>query len=136
VTRAEETEIIVGAAVFVISLVGSVVIVGAVISRLPRDFLSRHGSAPQPSLPVRIGKNLLGVLLVVAGAIMSLPGVPGQGVLTMIVGLLLIDFPGKRAVERRIFSKPVVMNGLNRLRSRLGKEPLDPPPTAAAGAPR
>lgn len=129
VTRAQ-TEILVGAVMFVISLAGSMAIAAAVISRLPRDFLTRHGPGPRASLPARIGKNLLGVVLLVAGAIMALPGVPGQGLLTMLVGLLLLDLPGKRAVERRLFAKPAVLNGINQLRTRLGKEPLDPPSTA------
>src|SRR4051812_12807657 len=43
-----------------------------------------------------VGKNVAGVVMVLAGLVMTLPGVPGQGILTMIIGLTLVDFPGKR----------------------------------------
>jgi UPF0716 family protein affecting phage T7 exclusion len=72
----------------------------------------------------RSGKNLLGVLLVVVGAILALPGVPGQGLLTILVGLLLLDLPGKRRIERRMVGRPRILRMINRLRKRFGRSPL------------
>jgi hypothetical protein len=69
-------------------------------------------------------KNLLGLVLVFAGIIMSLPGVPGQGVLTILLGIMLLDFPGKRALETRIVGRPRVNSAVNALRARFGKPPL------------
>ena len=41
-----------------------------------------------------IGKNILGLFLVALGVVLSLPGVPGQGLLTILLGIMLLDFPG------------------------------------------
>ena len=49
-----------------------------------------------------IGKNALGIMLVLLGILMSIPGVPGQGILTILLGIMLIDLPGKRALEYKI----------------------------------
>ena len=73
------------------------------------------------------GRNVLGLALVVVGIILSIPGVPGQGFLTILTGLILMDFPGKRGLERRLFARPAVLGTVNRLRLRLGRKPLEPP---------
>jgi hypothetical protein len=49
---------------------------------------------------------------------------PGQGVLTLCVSLFLLDFPGKRRLERRILGYPPVLHALNRLRTRAGQPPF------------
>ena len=72
-----------------------------------------------------IGKNVAGVVLVLLGLVMALPGIPGQGVLTMIVGLTLIDFPGKRGLERRLIGRPHILRAINRLRARFDRAPLE-----------
>jgi hypothetical protein len=59
-----------------------------------------------------------------------LPGIPGQGVLTILLGIMLADFPGKQKLERKLVSIPSVLSAVNRLRKRFKKPPLviDPPP--------
>ena len=71
-----------------------------------------------------VGKNILGLLLVAAGIMMSLPGVPGQGVLTILLGIMLMDFPGKRTLEVKIVSRPKVLRTINRVRARFDRPPL------------
>jgi len=71
-----------------------------------------------------IAKNLPGVLLVLIGIILSLPGVPGQGILTILIGVMLLNFPGKRHLEQRLVSRPRVFHAVNRLRARFGRPPL------------
>jgi hypothetical protein len=71
-----------------------------------------------------VGKNLLGAFLVLLGIVLSLPGVPGQGILTILIGVMLLDFPGKRDLERKLVSRPKVREGIDRLRQRFGKPPL------------
>jgi hypothetical protein len=56
---------------------------------------------------------------------MALPGVPGQGILTMIIGLTLVDFPGKLDLERRLIARPVVLRRLNALRTRFKRAALE-----------
>jgi hypothetical protein len=55
---------------------------------------------------------------------MSLPGVPGQGVLTILLGVMLLDFPGKRNLETRLVRQPRVFRSINALRARFDKPPL------------
>jgi hypothetical protein len=72
-----------------------------------------------------IGKNIAGVLLVALGVVLSLPGVPGQGLLTVLLGIMLLDFPGRHRLEQKLLSKPSIVNTINRLRGRFEKPPLE-----------
>lgn len=49
---------------------------------------------------------------------------PGQGVLTILIGLSLLDLPGKRAVERRLIGNPAVLRAVNALRAKAHRPPL------------
>ena len=119
-------------AMFLVSSLGSVTVVAWVLVRLPADyFRNEHhrvflwaDAHPLLRWTALIAKNLLGGLLVVLGAIMSLPGVPGQGLLTILIGIMLLDFPGKRSLERALVSRPAVKRSINRLRERFGTPPL------------
>ena len=71
-----------------------------------------------------IGKNLAGVILMVLGVVMSLPGVPGPGLLTILFGVMLVDFPGKRRLELKLVSQPRVLKAINDLRKRFGRQPM------------
>lgn len=67
-------------------------------------------------------KNLIGAVLVGVGVVMLFT--PGQGVLTILMGVMLLDFPGKRQLERRLVGRPRVLNAINSLRARFGKPPV------------
>jgi len=69
-----------------------------------------------------ITKNILGALLVLAGVVMLFT--PGQGILSLLLGITLLDFPGKVAVERWIVNRPHVLPLINRMRAKAGKPPL------------
>ena len=71
-----------------------------------------------------IGKNLAGVVLIVLGVVMSLPGIPGPGLVTILFGVMLVDFPGRRWLEHKIVSRPAVQKTINNLRKRFGKKPI------------
>jgi hypothetical protein len=85
-------------------------------------------------------KNALGGILAVLGFIMALPLVPGPGLVFILIGVSLIDFPGKRKAERRLLAVPSVTRFLNEVRARFGRAPLvlddpehrDQPPRAGA----
>ena len=49
---------------------------------------------------------------------------PGQGVLTMLIGISLIDFPGKHTLEARMISQPLVLQTINKVREKFGRSPL------------
>ena len=72
-----------------------------------------------------VGKNLLGVVHLVIGVIMSLPGVPGQGILTILIGIMLLDIPGTRRLELKLVRRPKVLSAINRIRARFHKPPLE-----------
>jgi hypothetical protein len=72
-----------------------------------------------------LGRNLAGAVLMVVGALMALPGIPGQGLLTMLIGLSLLSFPGKRRLERRFVRMPALLRAINRLRARFARQPLE-----------
>ncbi|HKZ05207.1 MAG TPA: hypothetical protein VJU81_07025 [Methylomirabilota bacterium] len=112
------------------SLVSLVAVTAVLVSLPPGHFRSDTPAGVWPRGPVlralwRIGKNLLGLALVALGALLSLPGIPGQGLLTILIGLILLDFPGKRGLERRLVSRPSVLGAINRLRARFGRPPME-----------
>ena len=120
---------ILGALLFVGGLVVSTVLAGLVLVLFPADHFVRP---PKPLSGVRritlvVLKNLAGVALVVAGVVLSLPGIPGQGLLTVFAGLLLLDIPGKRRLELAILRRPLVHRVVGRLRARFRRPPLELP---------
>jgi hypothetical protein len=54
---------------------------------------------------------------------------PGQGVVTLLVGLSLLDLPGKRRFERRLIERPPVRRALDGLRRSVRRPPIEIPPT-------
>jgi hypothetical protein len=118
------------AMLFLLTFLGSLAVAAVVLVRLPADYFrgERRGplSAGHPILRWggQILRNLLGLLLILLGLLLSLPGVPGQGLLTMLIGLMLVDFPGKRRLERALVSRSGVRGAIDRLRARFGRPPL------------
>ena len=110
---------------FVVSLVG----IPFLLVRLPSDYFDERHSRNwmQDHHPVLrlIGlglKNAVGALLFLAGIAMIV--LPGQGLLTMLIGISLLDFPGKRHMERRLIGQPAVLKTINKLREKFGRPPL------------
>lgn len=121
--------ILLGIVLFVVSLLGSALVVGVVIVKIPANYFSSHyrqDFLPNSSWFTRwgavIAKNIIGLLLVIAGIIMLIG--PGQGILTILIGLILMDIPGKRPLEARIIKRPAVLALVNSLRTRYHKPPL------------
>jgi hypothetical protein len=120
-----------GVAIFLVTFFANLALVSFILVKIPADYFSesRQGEfLATQSRVIRglalIGKNIAGVILVVLGIILSLPGVPGQGVLTILLGVMLLDFPGRRRFERWIVSSPKVLKTVNKLRERFAKRPL------------
>lgn len=132
-------------ALTVFSLVSLVFILGSVgrmVVRLPADYF--NGPAPKRPpcskgpfgrLLVKLGRNLLGALLLLLGLVLVVPGVPGQGLLTILVGLLFVDFPGKYRLERFLLGWRPLRKLVDRLRIKRGRPPLDPQTPHAASGP-
>ena len=117
--------------IFVLTFGISLAIVSLVLVKLPATYFKKSHKrkflANRPRI-IRglaiIGKNLLGVLLVVVGILLSLPGVPGQGLLTILLGVMLLDFPGKPRLEHWLVSRPKILRTINKLRHRFSKPAL------------
>jgi hypothetical protein len=125
----ELSAVVVGFAI--ISAVVSLTVVGYVLARLPADYFvnpearerqeKRH---PVAHIALLIGRNFLGYFLILLGMILSLPGVPGQGILTILMGVMLIDLPGKLRIEFWLVTRRFVLGPVNKLRAKFGQPPL------------
>ena len=108
----------------------SLVVVGYALARLPADyFVNPEARRPIDRHPVLkvilcLARNLFGYFLILLGVVLSLPGVPGQGILTILMGVLLIDFPGKHHAERWLLTRRGVLAAINKVRAKLGRPPL------------
>jgi hypothetical protein len=116
---------------FLLSLALSFIAIAVVMVKIPRNYFSSHyrqDFLPNSPWLVRWGatilKNLLGVVLIILGVVLSLPGVPGQGILTILLGLIMLDIPGKRPLESRIIKQHSILSSINKLRAKFKKEPL------------
>ena len=67
-------------------------------------------------------KNIVGFLLIIAGIIMIFT--PGPGVPTILLGLIMMDIPGKRPLEAKLINRPMVLSAVNDLRAKYNKPPL------------
>lgn len=100
-----------------------------VILVLPPDYFVRKRPAaldPRPivRLVLLIARNLLGGLLLVVGLVMALPLVPGPGLVFVLIGMGLVDFPGKRALELRLLRQRRLLRSVNAIRARFGRQAL------------
>lgn len=124
------TAILVSAGFFVLSFCLSIIVVAIVVVKIPANYFSSHyrqDFLPNSSWFTRWGvtiiKNVIGLVLVMAGIVMLIG--PGQGVLTILIGLIMMDIPGKRPLEARIIKRPAVLAAVNNLRARWKKPPLE-----------
>ena len=113
-------------------LIISVFMMVLIISFLPEDYFKsenrnlissvQNSRYPLLKLLVLITKNFFGVLLLLSGILMLV--LPGQGILTIITGLVFIDYPGKYKFERKLLRQKGVIKSINWIRSRLSKPSL------------
>ena len=101
------------------------------ITRIPADYFchrhrlhtrSRH---PLAGFAAATAKNLIGVVFVLAGILLLF--MPGQGLILLLMGMLIMNYPGKYALERWVIQRRGVLPALNSLRARYDKPPLLPP---------
>ncbi|HXU90394.1 MAG TPA: hypothetical protein VFQ62_16185 [Methylomirabilota bacterium] len=98
-------------------------VAGAVLLSLPADYL-REGDRAERHWLARTGRTLLGIVLIGIGVVLSVPGIPGQGILTIVAGLTLIEFPGRHRLITAILARPTVLRAANRLRLRFKRPPF------------
>lgn len=112
------------------TFVATLVLVPFLLTRLPTDYFvhrKRHRAPwadqhPIVRLLLVVGKNLLGIIFLMAGFLMLF--LPGQGLLTIVMGIALLDLPGKYKLERWLIARPAIFKSINWLRQRSGRSPL------------
>ena len=67
-------------------------------------------------------KNIIGYLLIVGGILMLV--LPGQGLFTIFIGLMMSNYPGKYYIEKKIIAIPSILKTINWLRKQSNKEPI------------
>ena len=112
--------------IFILSILG----ISWFIAQIPEDyFLStkRKPSKWQEQKPILrlaviFGKNIIGFSLIIGGLLMLV--LPGQGLLTIVTGLLLVNYPGKYKLEKKLVAIPSIFRALNWIRVKANKPPL------------
>jgi hypothetical protein len=119
------------AVISIISFIGSLLLIPLLAIRIPEDYFAgkkRHRWEPwaheHPVIrwSLLIAKNALGYIFIILGIAMLV--LPGQGILTILIGIMFINFPGKYQLERWVVMQGPVLKTINRLRHRAGRAPL------------
>ncbi|SPP64811.1 PGPGW domain-containing protein [Nitrospira lenta] len=112
-----------------VGFIGTLIAIPFIMVRLPADYFDtrtpRHWMKnynPIIRLTGLIVKNVVGAVFLLAGLAMLF--LPGQGILTMLIGISLLDFPGKRKLEAKIVGQRTVLQALNAMRAKFDKPPL------------
>jgi hypothetical protein len=113
---------------FLVMCLASLAVVTFFIVRIPTDYFSkerwRSARSTRARVAIAVLKNVGGVALILVGIVLSFPGIPGQGILTILVGLMLTDLPGVRRLERALARRRSVKRALDTIRAKFGREPL------------
>lgn len=112
-----------------VGLVYAAVMFAAVARMSPDYFVSRAPTAGtwrlRHPLVRRMGhvvKNVVGLLLLAVG--LAMLALPGPGLLTVLVALSLLDFPGKRELVLRIVRERHVHRSIDWIRRKARRPPL------------
>ena len=117
----------------VVMFVGTLIVLPILIVRMSPDYFlhrkpppdSWRGSHPFVRWTVLIIKNVVGAALLIAGLVMLLT--PGQGILSILVGLSMMNVPGKRRLELRLVQSKPVLHAINWIRAKSHRPPLQVP---------
>ena len=115
----------------ILTMVGSLYLAFKLLVGIPADYFQNPekptiaSDDKSKSVPCKIVRNALGCILVAAGIAMLV--LPGQGLLTIFAGLLIMDFPGKYRIERRMGTIPGLLKVVNAVRRKAGHDPLHIP---------
>lgn len=111
-----------------ITFVLSLLLLPWFVSRIPVDYFTRPRDPHawhvllQPRAMVR---NMLGFPVLLAGIAMLV--LPGQGLITIMIGLGIMIFPGKFELEKWVVTRKGVLQAVNWIRRKSHHPPLDTP---------
>lgn len=86
---------------------------------IPPHLTSMHSNRTKL---LKMAKMLVGVSFLLIGLVMLV--LPGQGLITMLIGFSLLPFPGKNKMEQNILSRKSVRSSLNWIRIKANKDPF------------
>tara|TARA_B100000927_G_C16451874_1_gene464186 strand:+ start:1332 stop:1757 length:426 start_codon:yes stop_codon:yes gene_type:complete len=115
----------ISAVIFVFSLLS----IKWLVALIPSDyFIKKEDSKFKKKYPFLwflslIIKNIFGYSLIIGGIFMLI--LPGQGVFTIMIGLMLSNYPGKYAIEKKFIAIPSVLKGINWLRKKSNEPPIN-----------
>ena len=112
-----------------IAFIASLIAVPLILVRLPSDYFDirtpRHWMKDHHPVLRVLGlviKNVVGIVFLLVGIAMLF--LPGQGLLTMLIGISLMDFPRKRELEAKMVGQPTLLGVINAMRQKFDKPPL------------
>jgi hypothetical protein len=112
------------------TFLGSLIAIPVIVVRLPEDyFVQRRKVSQNRSLfyyfmwsIFTVLKNGIGFLFLAAGIAMLF--LPGQGLITILIGLSLLDFPGKHTLQDYFVRVSSVQKTMNWIRKKYGRSYL------------
>ncbi|MDG2384866.1 MAG: PGPGW domain-containing protein [Pirellulaceae bacterium] len=122
--QSHQTELGALATVSVLMFVASLVLIPIIVARIPNDYFAQsrrpNSVGSNQPFPMRalliVAKNMVGLILLGMGIAMLI--LPGQGLLSIFLGIMLMDFPGKFRLERWLVSRRPILRSINWLRRR------------------
>ncbi|XQW86542.1 PGPGW domain-containing protein [Thalassotalea piscium] len=84
--------------------------------------LSDNKESRHITFVISVVKVIVGICFLVCGFAMLF--LPGQGLITMLIGLSLLPFPGKAKFERRLLARKSIRSTLNWIRKKANKDPF------------
>lgn len=129
-----QTQLRIMGVVSLLALVLTPVIVFFLVLAVPNDYFLfdrdrirefRKAHHPVVLMIIAVLRNIIGLVFLVAGIVMLV--LPGQGVITILIGLTLINFPGKRSLELKLVRRKKVLATINWMRAKAHRPPLRVP---------
>lgn len=107
----------------------SLILLPYIVRRIPSDyFLTLSEKKPKlkgydfKSIMIILFRNIFGTLLLLSGFAMLF--LPGQGLITIFISLLFLDFPRKKRFITYLTSKRSVQRAVNWIRKKAKKKPI------------
>ena len=119
------------AMISVITSMVSLLVIPWLISKLPSDFFAKmradhkigNNNSALYDLILILLRNIFGVAFLIGGILMLF--MPGQGILTIFLGISIMVFPGKRRLVNLLIEQKSVQHSLNWIRRTTGKAEFD-----------
>jgi len=113
----------------IFTFLGTFIAIPIFVAKLPTDYLliqsaptARRIKHPVLYIIIMVIKNILGMAIILAGIAMLV--LPGEGLLTILIGFALMSFPQKAYLIKRLIKQKKVLQTVNWIRTRRGRPVL------------